>query len=57
VRPGGPGGVPLRPWAVTVGAPLLPPDDTEPGDPLAAAELAEQVRAEIAAMLHGARGE
>jgi len=54
VRPGGPAGVPVRPWAVAVGAALFPPEDTAPGDPLAAAELAEQVRAEIARMLrHG----
>lgn len=52
VRPGGPAGLPVRPWVVTVGAARFPPDGTEPGDPLAAAELAEQVRAEIAAMLH-----
>ena len=54
VRPGGIAGLPLAPWVVTVGPALLPPDDAAPGDPLAAAELAEQVRAEIAAMLKGA---
>ena len=50
--PGGPGGDPARraarmglwpcaPWRVSVGEPLLPPAGTPPGDPLAAAELAE----------------
>jgi len=52
VRPGGPVGLPVRPWVVSVGEPLLPPEGTEPGDPLAAAELAEQARAAIADMLH-----
>jgi hypothetical protein len=52
VRPGGPIGLPVRPWVVSVGEPLAPPEGTEPGDPLAAAELAEQARAAIADMLH-----
>jgi 1-acyl-sn-glycerol-3-phosphate acyltransferase len=52
VRPGGPVGLPVRPWVVKVGAPLSPPEGTEPGDPLAAAELSEQVRAAIADLLH-----
>jgi 1-acyl-sn-glycerol-3-phosphate acyltransferase len=56
VRPGGPAGLPVSPWVVSIGEPLFPPEDTEPGDPLAAAELAEQVRAEIARLLH-ARGD
>jgi hypothetical protein len=51
VRPGGPVGLPVRPWVVSVGEPLAPPEGTEPGDPLAAAELAEQARAAIADML------
>ena len=51
VRPGGPLGLPVRPWVVSVGEPLAPPEGTEPGDPLAAAELAEQARAAIADML------
>lgn len=53
VRPGGPAGLWLRPWVVSVGGVLAPPEGTESGDPLAAAELAEQVRSEIARMLHG----
>lgn len=51
VRPGGPAGLPVRPWVVRVGEPCEPPDGAEPGDPLAAAELAEQVRNSVAAML------
>ncbi|MFM8303623.1 MAG: hypothetical protein ACKOA9_04900 [Actinomycetota bacterium] len=53
VAPGGPLGLPVRPWRVTVGAPLTAPEGAEPGDPLAAAELAEQVRAAIEEMLRG----
>ena len=44
IRPGGPLGLPLRPWRVTVGEPLLPPVGTEADDPLAAAEISEWVR-------------
>lgn len=44
VRPGGPIGLPLRPWRVVVGEPLLPPAGTEADDPLAAAEISEAVR-------------
>jgi hypothetical protein len=44
VRPGGPLGLPVRAWNVTVGAPLLPPAGTAPDDPLAAAEISEAVR-------------
>lgn len=51
VRPGGPVGLPLRPWVVTVGGLLVPPPGTSPGDPLAAAELAEQVRTAVAELL------
>ncbi len=51
VRPGGPLGLPLLPWRVTIGEPLGPPDGTEPGDLLAAAELAEEVRAAVGALL------
>jgi hypothetical protein len=53
VRAGGPAGLPTRPWVVTVGDVLAPPEGTEPGDPLAAAELAEAVRAAISGMLAG----
>jgi hypothetical protein len=51
VRAGGPAGLPVRPWTVMIGAPRFPPDATEPGDPLAAAELSEQVRTMIGEML------
>jgi hypothetical protein len=51
IQPGGPAGLAIRPWRVCVGDPLAPPDGSEPGDPLAAAELSEQVRAAIAEML------
>jgi 1-acyl-sn-glycerol-3-phosphate acyltransferase len=51
VRPGGPLGLPLRPWRVVVGEPLLPPPGTDPDDQLAAAELAEAVRDAVRAML------
>ncbi len=44
VRPGGPLGLPLRPWRVVVGEPLLPPAGTEADDPLAAAEISEAAR-------------
>jgi hypothetical protein len=44
VRPGGPMGLPIRPWRVVVGEPLLPPAGTEADDPLAAAEISEAVR-------------
>jgi hypothetical protein len=44
VRPGGPFGLPLRPWRVIVGEPLLPPAGTEADDPLAAAEISEAAR-------------
>ena len=51
VRPGGPARLPLRPWIVSVGAPLAPPEGTSLGDPLAAAELSESVRLAIAELL------
>ncbi len=51
VRPGGPFNLALRPWRVVVGAPLLPPSGTRPHDQLAAAELAEQVRDAVRALL------
>ncbi|MBM3670705.1 MAG: 1-acyl-sn-glycerol-3-phosphate acyltransferase [Actinobacteria bacterium] len=44
VRAGGPLGLPLRPWRVVVGEPLLPPAGTEADDQLAAAEISEAVR-------------
>jgi len=47
----GPLGLPVAAWSVRIGAPLLPPEGTEAGDPLAAAELAESVRASVTALL------
>ena len=44
VRPGGPLGLPLRPWRVAVGEPLPVRANRGSGDPLAAAELAEAAR-------------
>jgi hypothetical protein len=43
VRPGGPFGMPLTPWRVHVGAPLVVGRIGD-RDPLEAAELAEAVR-------------
>lgn len=54
VLPGGPLGLPLRPWRVIVGVPLLPPANTGRGDHLAAAELAEQTRAAVQALMEEA---
>ena len=44
IRPGGPLGLPVRPWRVLVGEPLLPPSGTEADDQLAAAEISEAAR-------------
>jgi hypothetical protein len=59
IRAGGPLGLPLgvwpaRPWRVVVGEALLPPAGTAPDDQLAAAELSEQVRDAVAALLEAA---
>jgi hypothetical protein len=59
IRQGGPFGLslgvwPMPPWRVAVGEALLPPPGTPPHDQLAAAELAEQVRDTIAALLEEA---
>jgi len=51
LRPGGPLNLAIRPWRVVVGEPLLPPPDTRPDDQLAAAELSEQVRDAVRALL------
>jgi hypothetical protein len=51
IRPGGPLGLWVRPWIVSVGEPLSPPAGTSLGDPLVAAELSEAVHHAIAAML------
>ena len=55
VRAGGPIGLPIRPWRMIVGEPLLPPPGTEPGDQLAAAELAEAVRNAVRSLLQDTR--
>ena len=55
VRPGGPLNLALRPWRVVVGAPLLPPPGTNAYDQLAAAELSEQVRDAVSALLEESR--
>ena len=47
VRPGGPFGLPLRPWKVAVGEPLPVRARRGSGDPLAAAELAEAAREQV----------
>ncbi len=47
VRPGGPFGLPLRPWKVAVGEPLPVRANRSSGDPLAAAELAEAARENV----------
>jgi hypothetical protein len=51
VRPGGPLGLPLRPWRVAVGEPLSVRASLGSGDPLAAAELAEAAREEVQRLL------
>jgi hypothetical protein len=56
VRPSGPVGLPVGGWVVAVGPPCRPPDGTATDDPLAAAELAEDVRRAVAAMLRGESG-
>jgi hypothetical protein len=51
VRPGGPFGLPLRPWRVAVGTPLPVRAHRGSGDPLAAAELAEAAREGVQRLL------
>ncbi len=55
IRPGGPMGLWLRPWVVSVGEPLSPPAGTSLGDPLVAAELSEAVHQAIAELLVASR--
>jgi len=55
VTPGGPLGTPFGTWRVAVGEMLAPPAGTRPGDQLAAAELAEQVRSAIRDLLEQTR--
>lgn len=49
VVPGGPLGLPVRPWRVSVGEPIVTAGD--PDDPLEAAELGEAARAGVARLL------
>ncbi len=51
VRPGGPFGLPIRPWRVIVGEPLPVRAVRGSGDPLAAAELAEAAREGVLRLL------
>lgn len=54
IRPGGPLGLPVRPWRVIVGRPLTVRARRGSGDPLAAAELAEAAREAVQALRDGA---
>jgi hypothetical protein len=54
VVPGGPAGLPLRPWRVIVGPIVETETDETPGDTLAAAELAERTRTAVRALLASA---
>ena len=51
IKPGGPVSLPIRPWRVVVGAPLVTPHGSYADDHLAAAELAEDVRRAVGALL------
>jgi hypothetical protein len=51
VQPGGPFGVPVLPWRVVIGEPMLPPAGTHAEDHLAAAEFSEDVRDAVTALL------
>jgi hypothetical protein len=54
VLPGGPLGLPIRAWRVRVGELIEPAPGVAPGDPLAAAELAERARHAVGVLLRGA---
>src|SRR5918996_718989 len=54
VLPGGPLGLPVRPWRVLVGEVVETETDAVPGDTLVAAELAERVRDAVRGLLAGA---
>ena len=54
VVPGGPAGLPLRPWRVIVGSIVETETDEVPGDTLAAAELAERPRTAVRGILASA---
>jgi hypothetical protein len=51
VLPGGPAGLPLRPWRVIVGQTVETETDAAPRDALVAAELAERVRDAVGRLL------
>jgi len=51
VLPGGPVGLPLRPWRVIVGEVVETETDAVPGDALVAAELSERVRDAVRRLL------
>ena len=51
VLPGGPLGLPLRPWRVVIGDMVETETDAVPGDALVAAELAERVRDAVRSLL------
>jgi hypothetical protein len=51
VLPGGPAGLPLRPWRVIIGPMVETAIDASPGDILSAAELAERVRDAVGLLL------
>jgi hypothetical protein len=55
IRAGGPMGLWLRPWVVSVGEALAPPAGTSLGDPLVAAELSEAVQHSITELLDASR--
>jgi len=54
VLPGGPVGLPLRPWRVIVGEVVETETDAVPGDALVAAELSERVRDAVGRLLTAA---
>lgn len=51
VRPGGPWNLAVRPWRVRIGEALAADDSYADGDPLAAADRAESMRAAVDALL------
>jgi hypothetical protein len=53
VLPGGPLGLPARPWQVVVGTSIEMDIPARPGDALAAAELAERVRDAVGELIAG----
>jgi len=53
VLPGGPFGLPVRPWRLFVGEVVETETNAVPGDALAAAELSERVRDAVGRLLNG----